>query len=254
MSGSRDIGSLGACLKAAVVAGLLAGAITAGVHSLLIEPLIERAIELEEQASQAHGKPAEEPLVDRPTQRWGLVLGFVFYGAVWGLLFGLLAYFAQALPPSAWTTTRYGFFLALLVGWSVVLLPFLKYPANPPGVGSTESIGYRQWLYFGFIGLSAVGTALAVGLSRWLRGAGQTATAGRAHWRLALPFYVVYAVVLYVAMPANPDPMEMPAELVWTFRAVAFAGLILFWAMLGGAFGWLAGNVSAPSPVGRGLG
>jgi len=48
MARSADIGSLGTVLKAAVVAGLLAGAITAGMHAILLEPLIEQAIELEE--------------------------------------------------------------------------------------------------------------------------------------------------------------------------------------------------------------
>jgi hypothetical protein len=254
MARSLDIRSLGAVLKAAVVAGLIAGAITAGLHSLLLEPLIERAIELEEHASQAHGKPSEEPVVDRPTQRWGMVLGFVVYGAMWGMLFGLLAYFGQSLRPSAWTMARYGFFLALLVGWSVALLPFLKYPANPPGVGSAESISYRQWLYVSYLGLSIIGTALAIGLWRWRRGAAQTAEAGRAPWAWVLGFYFVYTIVLYVAMPGNPDPVEMPAELVWPFRAIAFLGLILLWAILGGAFGWLLRDASAPSPVGRGLG
>jgi hypothetical protein len=250
MARSPDIGSLGAILKAAVVAGLLAGAITAGMHSLVLEPLIERAIELEEHASRAHGQPSGEPVVDRPTQRWGMVLGFLVYGAMWGMLFGVLAYFAQAVRPSAWTMARYGFFLALLVGWSVALLPFLKYPANPPGVGSAESIGYRQWLYVGFLGLSIMGTALAMGLSRWRRGTAPMATAGRVHWAWGLGFYVIYAVVVYVAMPANPDPVEMPGALVWPFRAIAFLGLMLFWAVLGGAFGWLMGE-GVPSSLQR---
>ena len=83
--------SLGSVLKAAVVAGLIAGAITAGFHTLLLEPLIERAIGLEEQASSPPGQAVQAPLIDRPTQRWGLVLGFVIYGALWGLLFGLVA-------------------------------------------------------------------------------------------------------------------------------------------------------------------
>jgi Probable cobalt transporter subunit (CbtA) len=250
MARSPDIGSLGAILKAAVVAGLLAGAITAGMHSLVLEPLIERAIELEEHTSQAHDQPSGEPAVDRPTQRWGMVLGFFVYGATWGMLFGVLAYFGQPLRPSAWTTVRYGFFLALLVGWSVALLPFLKYPANPPGVGSAESIGYRQWLYIGFLGLSIMGTALAIGLSCWSRGSAHMAADGRAHWAWGLGFYIVYAVVVYVAMPANPDPVEMPGELVWPFRAIAFLGLILFWAALGGAFGWLIGE-GVPSRLQR---
>jgi hypothetical protein len=254
MASIRDIGTLGSVLKAAVIAGLIAGAITAGVHSLLLEPLIERAIELEEQASQAHGPSAGEPLIDRPTQRWGLVLGFIVYGAMWGLLFGLLIYFVQPIRPRAWTAERYAWCLALLVGWSVALLPFLKYPANPPGVGSAESIGYRQWLYVGFLGLSLLGSALAIALARWRRGGIRTTSAGRAHWVWGLGFYVVYTSVVYVAMPANPDPVEMPAELVWPFRVVAFFGLILFWAILGGAFGWLLRDVSAPSTVASGQG
>jgi hypothetical protein len=56
------MGSLGSVLKAAVVAGLIAGAITAGFHTLLLEPLIERAIGLEEQASSPPGKPCKHPL------------------------------------------------------------------------------------------------------------------------------------------------------------------------------------------------
>jgi Probable cobalt transporter subunit (CbtA) len=132
--------SLGSVLKAAVVAGLIAGAIQRGFHTLLLEPLIERAIGLEEQASSPPGQAVQAPLIDRPTQRWGLVLGFVIYGALWGLLFGLVAYGIQTLRPAAWTTARFGFSLALLLGWSVAMLPFLKYPANPPGVGEAATI------------------------------------------------------------------------------------------------------------------
>jgi hypothetical protein len=235
------MGSLGSALKAAVVAGLIAGAITAGFHALLLEPLIERAIELEEHASQTHGKAGQEPLIDRPTQRWGLVLGFLLYGALWGLLFGLVAYFMRTLRPAEWTIARFGFSLALLVGWSVAMLPFLKYPANPPGVGAAETIAYRQWLYFGFLGLSGVGTAVAVGVNHWLRRPERSGSTGRTRGALAVAIYVIYVTVMYLAMPENPDPVEMPAELVWPFRSIAFLGLILFWAALGGVFVWLAG-------------
>jgi hypothetical protein len=41
-------------------------------------------------------------------------------------------------------------------------------------------------------------------------------------------------------MPANPDPIRMPSDLVWTFRAITLAGLVVFWAVLGPAFAWLA--------------
>jgi predicted cobalt transporter CbtA len=246
------MGSLGSVLKAAVLAGLIAGALTAGFHALLLEPLIEHAIELEEHGSQTHGKAAPEPLIDRPTQRWGLVLGFLVYGALWGLLFGLVAYFFQTLRPTEWTIARFGLSLALLVGWSMAMLPFLKYPANPPGVGAAETVGYRQWLYVGFLGLSGVGTVVAVGVHHWLRRSKQPMVARHTQAALAVAIYVVYVAVVYVAMPENPDPVEMPAELVWPFRVIAFLGLVLFWAVLGSAFGWLLRDTRTPSAAGRG--
>jgi predicted cobalt transporter CbtA len=236
--------TLGPILKASVVAGLIAGAVVSGFHALLIEPIIERAIALEEHHSQTPGEAHAEPVVDRPTQRWGLVLGFVLYGAIWGLLLGLLMYLIQGWRPTTWSIVRYGFVLAALLGWSVALFPFLKYPANPPGVGETETIGYRQALYFGFMGLSVVGTALAVGLFRLLNRPTGAPSRGRVGWLVAAAFYVIYAAAIYAALPANPDPVEMPADLIWTFRAISFVGLMLFWMILGGMFGWFARETS----------
>jgi hypothetical protein len=236
--------TLGSMLKASVIAGLLAGAIVSGFHALLIEPVIERAIALEEQLSQTHGEAHAEPVVSRPTQRWGLVLGFILYGAVWGLLLGVLMYLTHGWRPTTWTLVRYGFVLAALLGWSVALFPFLKYPANPPGVGEAESVGYRQALYLGFIGLSVVGTAMALGLFCLLNRLTGAPAPGRGRWLVAAAFYVIYAAAIYAALPANPDPVEMPAELVWTFRLISFAGLVLFWITLAAMFGWFARDTS----------
>jgi hypothetical protein len=36
----------------------------------------------------------------------------------------------------------------------------------------------------------------------------------------------------------------MPADLVWTFRLISFVGLMLFWMILGGVFGWFARDTS----------
>jgi hypothetical protein len=247
------MGTLGSVLKAAVVAGLIAGAMTAGFHTLLLEPLIERAIGLEEQTSHPPGHAVQEPLIDRPRQRWGLVLGFVIYGGIWGVLFGLVAYGVQTVRPA--TTARFGFALALLVGWSVAILPFLKYPANPPGVGEAATIAYRQGLYLGFLGLSVVGTAAAAAVHYWLQHSPRFVPTGRTpvHVAMVLAAYVIYVTGVYLVMPANRDPVKLPAELVWWFRVVALLGLILFWVALGGGFVWLLREAPTPSPVRRGL-
>jgi len=56
-----------------------------------------------------------------------------------------------------------------LMWWSVALIPFLKYPANPPGVGNPETMAFRQGIQLGFIALSALALA-AAGLVYWLLG------------------------------------------------------------------------------------
>jgi predicted cobalt transporter CbtA len=244
--------SLASALKAAVLAGLIAGAVTSGLHALLLEPVIEQAIELEGQRHQTEGHGHDEPLITRTTQRWGLVIGFLLYGAVWGLLFGLVVYVTQAWLPPTWTILRRGLLLALLVGWAVAMFPFLKYPGNPPGVGEAESIGYRQTLYFGFIALSVAGVVLAAGCYRLFSQVAWLSSLRQLGWQMVLGLYAIYAVVLYLGMPANPDPVEMPAQLVSTFRLFSLVGLIVFWGSMGAAFGWLAtdGKAALCAPSG----
>src|SRR5262245_5076693 len=40
--------------------------------------------------------------------------------------------------------------------------------------------------------------------------------------------YLVYIIVVYLTLPANPDPVELPADQVRPFRVVAFPRLSLF--------------------------
>ena len=141
--------------------------------------------------------------------------------------------------------------LALLLGWSVAWLPFLKYPANPPGVGEPDTVWYRQALYLGFIGLSVVGTALALGLFRRLNRPTGASAPGRVRGLWVIALYVIYGAALYAAFPANPDPVEMPAELMSTFRLISLAGLVLYWVSLAGVFGWCTRDTS-PALASRG--
>ncbi len=106
----------------------------------------------------------------------------------------------------------------------MAIFPFLKYPANPPGVGEPESIGYRQTLYIGFIALAVLGLALATALRRRTGG-----------WLVPALFYAAWALGLYVLMPPNPDPVQLSEAIVRPFRALSLAGLVIFWAVLGAA-------------------
>ena len=251
---------LGAVLKAAAVAGLAAGLLVAAFHFVVTEPHIDRAIALEEQLHQEEAGHDESP-VSRDVQRGGLVVGFLLYGLTWALLLGLIYHALQRRLPST-DGLKQGLLLALAGYWSVGLLPFLKYPASPPGVGDPETIAYRQGLYLGFLGLSVGATLVALGLGEY---AGRRARSALGRWPATLASLGFLSALVYLAMPSNPDQVQMPADVVASFRTASLLGLSLFWATLGLAFGLLlrragrepavrGGAVHSPSPSGRGSG
>lgn len=218
-------------LKAAVLAGLVGGLLLGIFHLLLTEPFIEKAIALEQSGA---GAGAGEEVVSRGVQKVGLVAGALILGALLGAIFaGPYAFFHRWLPGAG--ARQKGVFLALLAYWSIALFPFLKYPANPPGVGEPGTIVFRQAAALGFLALSVIGIGLAIAVYRILerRDRGKRSTdrivtvAGG---------YTLYAVALYLLMPANPDEIRMPAEIMTPFRWLSIAGLSLLWAAIGAAF------------------
>jgi len=221
------MGALGAVLRPAIIAGLVAGLLASVFHQVLTEPVIDRAIAAEEARAAAQpgqsGHGHDEPVVSRGGQKVGLVVGLLLYGLIWGLLVGVGLHATRGWVPSRWNLGRRGLVVAGLAGWSVALFPFLKYPANPPGVGEPETIGYRQTLYLGFIVLAVLGLALAVAL-------GRRATArGAGGWIAPVAFYAVWAVGIYALMPPNPDPVQLSETIVRPFRALSLTGLVVFW-------------------------
>lgn len=229
--------SLSATLRAAVLAALVAGIVVAGFHRFATEPVIDQAITLEEQASHDHEAPAGEPIVSRDAQRIGLFVGMVLYGLTWSLFFAAAYQRCQTWLPASTPATRAAL-LVLGAYFAVVLFPFLKYPANPPGVGEADSIVLRQQLYLLAIAVGCAGVALALALARSLRGRGETVK-----WLAPLGFLIVFGLVAYVAMPSNPDTVRLPGELVGSFRALSLLGLTLFWFLFGTAFVLLVRSV-----------
>ena len=217
-------------LLTVIAAGLLAGLVVGLFHYVATEPVIEQAITLE---SSMHPDDEEAaPVVTRDVQRTGGVVGWVLYGLAVGLIFGAVCVLARP---------RFGnlgvgltaLCAAIAAYWLIGLFPFLKYPANPPGVGDPETITYRQALFVLFWVLSVGGVLVAGWVHRLL--AGRTSAQARA--LAAAGAYAVYALALFALMPPNPDPVQMPATIVGAFRSLSLVGLTLFWLVLGVAFG-----------------
>jgi hypothetical protein len=119
---------------------------------------------------------------------------------------------------------------------AVYLVPFAKYPANPPSVGNPDTIGFRTELYFGMIVLSIVAMLVAINLGRALlkrHGVWNAAIAG------GLVFIGLVSIACYLMPSINEVPDGFPAPLLWQFRTVALGLQLTLWTSLGLIFGWL---------------
>ncbi len=229
-------------LTLALVAGLLAGLAAALFNAVLTEPIIDRAIAMEEAAAAAEPEPAgghshDAPPVSREGQRIGLWLGWGALGIAWGTVVGA-AYFLgfRRLPNGGAPWWR----LAVAGGgwFSLGVLAFLKYPANPPAVGDPDTINERMRNFVGLELLAALlvvaGIALTIVLIR--RG-----TATRISAVAGVALVVAGGVVVYLVMPPAEGNVVGPelAAIVEEFRRHAFVSQLVFWAVFAAGFAWL---------------
>lgn len=233
---------VGALLVRGMLVGLVAGLLAFGFAKIVGEPQVDKAIAFEAQMDQAHmdqGKEDEAPepeLVSRAVQSSiGLLTGVVVYGTAIGGLFALVfAYASGRVGPIG--PRGLAALLALAGFVAIVLVPQLKYPANPPAVGDPDTIRYRTGLFFLMLVLSIAAMIVAVNAGRRLLAAHGTWTAVLSG---AAVFVVIVAAVQLVLPDINEVPAEFPAVVLWRFRMAALGMQLVMWTSLGLLFGWL---------------
>ncbi len=231
-------------LRRGMAAGLLAGLLAGFFAFFLGEPSVDQAIQIEEAA--AAGQHEEEELFGRATQKAGLFFATGLFGVTVGGVFGIAyAYFRGRLAAgSEWNRSLY---LAGAIFAGAFLIPFVKYPANPPTVGDPATIGDRTASYLAMVALSLLVVLAAWYVARRLRERGT----GASIRQLAVGLGLVVAVgALFLALPAAPDPGEFPAGLLWSFRLSSLGTQIVFWGGLGVVFGLLCERTSRREPLG----
>jgi predicted cobalt transporter CbtA len=214
-------------LKQGVLAGVAGGAALAVVLRLIGEGPIGRAVALE-------GRGGDE-MFSRGTQQVGGMVAAVLYGAALGAVF-TVAYAAVRHRLRATDDWRAAVALAAAGFAGVFLLPFLKYPANPPAVGDPDTIGKRTALYLLAVAWSLVATWGGWRAWRALMARGVPVPKAVP---ATLAVWVGLAVIGLVALPSSPDPVDAPATLIWQFRLASVAGAATFWSVMGLVFGWL---------------
>jgi predicted cobalt transporter CbtA len=203
-----------------LVAGVCAGTLAAGFATVTGEPAIDHAIAYE----GAHAGP-----VSREVQKSaGLLTATVVYGLSLGGLFAIA--FAVAYGRVGRATPRataYGLAAAAFV--VVFLVPFLKYPASPPGATDPETIGTRTLAYATMIAISLLAATAALRVRR-----------SRGNLAAAVLFVVVVGAA-GLALPAFHEvPGDFPASTLWSFRAASIGTQAVIWLTIGLMFGPLA--------------
>jgi predicted cobalt transporter CbtA len=232
-----------------MLVGVAAGLLAFVFASLFGEAPIGQAIAFE--GAHAGAGAGEPELVTRSVQSTlGLAVAVVVYGAALGGVFAIA--FAAAYGRIGRFGARGTALGVAAVAFVVVeLIPFLKYPANPPAVGQPETIGRRTALYFAMIAL-AVAAAIAAVL------VGRSLTGRLGVWNAVLLAALGFAVIVGVAgalLPSvNEVPDDFPATVLWRFRVASVGTQLVLWSSLGLLFGALTERnaerqAPAPQPV-----
>ena len=148
-----------------LLSGCFAGTIYGALNLAIVEPYLDDAINIENQNMFVTGEEEDTPMFwveyyeYRSWQKGGQVLAGAILGTSIGALFGIVYALSKNSLPSR---NNFGktLILAGLMWFTLFVIPFLKYPANPPTVGDGETVILRGVLYLSFIaisGLTAVG-------------------------------------------------------------------------------------------------
>jgi hypothetical protein len=242
-------------------AGALGGLLAFVFGRVVAEPLIQRAIDyasgrdaVESGLRRGAGLAAAPPdpeLFSRTVQRnLGFGVGMVLFGiAMGGLLAVAYVLVSRGMRPTVRPRT-----MALAIAAAgfagMFLLPFLKYPANPPGIGHPDTIHTRGLLYVGMVAVSVASVIAAVRAARPLvRQLGA--------WNATLVAVVglgVWLAIVMAVLPSfgneTPQPLRspsgtivypgFPADLLYQFRLYAVIAQLVLWGTIGVAFGALA--------------
>jgi Probable cobalt transporter subunit (CbtA) len=265
-----------------VLAGAIAGLLAFIFARIFAEPVINQAISYESgrdaviaALDKAAGLPAPPPgpdIFSRTIQASiGIGTGMIAFGAAMGALFAV----AYALCLGRVGNVRPRTLALLLAGagfGGIYLVPFIKYPANPPSIGHPETIRARGGYYLLMVLASVVLLIAAVWLGQRLKKRLGTPNAAL----LAGAAFVAAAGIVMALLPqlghlafneqtyghhATETPLPLvnakgtivypgfPADVLFNFRLYSVAAQLLLWSVIGLIFAPLAGRLLAPGPA-----
>jgi Probable cobalt transporter subunit (CbtA) len=262
--------------------GGLGGLLAFAFARIMAEPVIQKSIDYgsgrdaaQDMLRKAAGMatmPAMPDIFSRGIQRnVGIGVGLILFGVAMGGLFAVAYVLIQRRTRNRIRPRTLAALIAAAGFVGIYLVPYLKYPANPPAVGHPETIGDRGLLYVVMvvislaclIGATVAGRRLAARLGTW--NASLIAGAG---------FIVVIAVVMAIlpslghlhadvvayGRHATETPLPLrdakghivypgfPADVLFKFRLYSVISQLILWSTIGLGFGPLVERMLAYRP------
>ena len=268
-----------------VLAGAVGGLLAFVFARIFAEPQIQQAIDYEtgrdavqatlDKAAGLAVEHAHADVFSRTVQaNVGLGIGLVFFGMALGAMFAVAYTVCLGRVGNLRPRT-----LALLVAGAgflgLYLVPFIKYPSNPPSIGHPETINQRTGLYLGMV----VASLVFMGLAVWL---GQRLQHRLGNWNASLVAGGAFVVAIGVVMAILPSvghlaaniasygehatetPLPLtndkgtivypgfPADVLFNFRFYSVATQLILWSAIGLVFAPMASRLLFPpsAPVG----
>jgi predicted cobalt transporter CbtA len=219
-----------------LVSGAIAGTILGLINQVIVEPYIDKAIDIEVQNAKKEGEAvdANEHVIYRAWQKSGEIIAGIILGISLAALFGIVFGYSRSsllLLPRSDNNKKKALVLAGMMWFVLFLVPALKYPANPPAVGDPETIYYRQSLYIVLLIISGFS---ALALAFLYTKIGDKSSSKR------IGFPLIYAAIIigaFIILPSNPDKISAPMDLVLAFRIASAFTMSVFWGILALIFG-----------------
>jgi len=228
-----------------LLAGCFAGIIHGAANLAIVEPYLDEAIGIENQNLFASGEEKDTPQfwveysAYRDWQKGGQILAGAILGTSIGALFGIVFAYSRKILPGQHNVKK-ALVLAGIMWLTIYLIPFLKYPANPPTVGDSETVVLRAILYLTFIAISGFSVIGFYQLSKKFQGRKKL---------VAVIGYAAFMTAMFVVMPSNPDEITAPMELVNGFRVMSVVAVSVFWLALGIILGLFWQKIQPDKPI-----
>jgi hypothetical protein len=268
-----------------VLSGAFAGLITFVFARIFAEPVIQRAIDYEsardaaqdalDKAAGLATPPPGPDIFSRTIQAdVGIGAGLILFGAAMGALVAV-AYCICIGRTGRIKPRTLGVLVPAFFFVGVYLVPFAKYPANPPAIGHEETIRERGALYLITVFVSCLALFLAVYLGQKVHQRYRLST-----WTTSIVMgigYVAVIAILFLILPplghlhanvaeygkqATETPLPLygpdgktivfpgfPADVLAQFRTYSMAAQVILWGLIALTFAPLAERVLDPEGV-----